>query len=190
MLRKTDDNDASKTAFVIVDMQDEFVSYVPKNVADDVISKIIGVSGHALFDVIIATRFVNMPESLYVSELGYSGCMEEDESTRLVDGIANIPNIHIIDKHGYGSTELIQSLIDKNVKTAYVCGMDTDACVLEICYGLFDADIRPVVLSDCVTSSGGEEYNNMALSILRRNIGEKNVIGDSRIIMWAFLYRL
>lgn len=53
---------------------------------------------------------------------------------------------------------------DEGVGVAYVCGMDADACVSKVCHDLFDADIRPVVLSDCVASSDGRAFVDMALA--------------------------
>lgn len=61
-------------------------------------------------------------------------------------------------------------------KQVYVCGLDTDCCVLATAVGLFEKGIRPIVLVDLCDSTGGTESHKAGLLALKRLIGKKNVI--------------
>lgn len=59
----------------------------------------------------------------------------------------------------------------------YIVGCDTDACIMGTALSLFSYGIKPIVLKDYVhTSSSNPKLNDMALEILKRNIGQENVV--------------
>ena len=58
----------------------------------------------------------------------------------------------------------------------YLCGIDTECCVLKTAFDLFENEYDVYVLQDyCACSKGIERHNN-ALQILRRNIGYDKII--------------
>jgi len=79
------------------------------------------------------------------------------------------------------SSALLQALENNAITTVAVCGVDTDACVMATALGLFDAGFETFVVSDGCASSGGREYHEVAIKILKRNIGEKYVISFSEL---------
>lgn len=60
----------------------------------------------------------------------------------------------------------------EEVNEVYICGLDTDACVLATAIGLFDNLIAPIVLEDYCFSTGGEQYNEAGLKCLERTISK------------------
>lgn len=54
------------------------------------------------------------------------------------------------------------------------CGFDTDACVYKTALDLAERGIRPVVLKDYCFSEN-QEFHNLGLRLLERNIGLKNI---------------
>ena len=55
------------------------------------------------------------------------------------------------------NTNFIQSLValcDGLPEEVTLVGVDTDACVLATAIDLFEIGIRPIILEDCVGSSG------------------------------------
>lgn len=58
----------------------------------------------------------------------------------------------------------------------YLCGFDTDCCVLATAIQLFELGICPVVLSYYCHSNGGEAAHVEALTCLNRLIGMQHVI--------------
>ncbi|MBW4566253.1 MAG: cysteine hydrolase [Mojavia pulchra JT2-VF2] len=84
------------------------------------------------------------------------------------------------------SPALLQALQNNAITTVAVCGVDTDACVMATALGLFDAGFETFVVSDGCASSGGQEYHEAAIKILKRNIGEKYVISFSELSAMLF----
>lgn len=62
-----------------------------------------------------------------------------------------------------------------------VIGFDTDACVLNTCFDLFNRDIAFRIIADGCWSSGGEQYHRIGLEIMRRQfrdaLDEETLIG-------------
>ena len=57
----------------------------------------------------------------------------------------------------------------------FVIGVDTDCCVLTTATGLFEHNVRPVVLSQYCNSNGGEESHKAGLLCMSRLIGKKQI---------------
>ena len=53
-----------------------------------------------------------------------------------------------------------------------VIGFDTDACVLNTCFDLFNRDIAFRIIADGCWSSGGEKYHKIGLEVMRRQFGD------------------
>ena len=67
--------------------------------------------------------------------------------------------------------------ISKNsIDEIYLCGFDTDGCILKTAFDLFENNIKAYILQDYCMSSGGEKYHYEAIDILKRSIGEKFII--------------
>ncbi len=52
-----------------------------------------------------------------------------------------------------------------------VIGFDTDACVLNACFDLFNIGCKLRILTDYVYSSGGQNYHIAGLMIMKRQFG-------------------
>jgi nicotinamidase-related amidase len=73
-----------------------------------------------------------------------------------------IPPAAIVDKHTYSpwvGTDLLPSLLSRNVDTVIVSGGETDVCVLATVLGAVDAGFRVVVATDALCSSVNETHD-------------------------------
>ncbi len=116
------------------------------------------------YSKIIATRFVNNPDSIFVRKLGYKDCEKAEELDFKAD--------YIIEKNAHydiRSGTIKELLSNKNID---VMGADADACVLSTCFSLWNNDINFHILKDYIYSSGGDKYLEQAISIMSRNFGE------------------
>ena len=79
----------------------------------------------------------------------------------------------LLNKSGYGLKEEDYIFLKDQVPDSHidVIGCDTDACVIKIAMDLFDRELDFSVLGDKVYSTGGNNYHNDAIGILKRNIG-------------------
>lgn len=159
-----------KKILIIVDMQNGFARHEEtKAVAD----KIVALTQKGFFDAVIATRFINREGSPYTEILNWHKLMGSPE-TDLVEGMKVD---YVVDKYIYtcvndGFLNLL-SKINGGVLpgSVYICGVDTECCVLKIATDLFEQSVRPVVLLDYCASNGGEVGHNAGIEAMKRLIG-------------------
>ena len=108
------------------------------------------------------------------------GRMYDVPDTDVVPELADIQGT-VICKDAYGAVDDIRAELDKHdVRTVYVCGIDTDVCVLTNAAGLFDQRFDVRVVAQACGSTGGRESHQAGLTALRRIIGTRRVINDWR----------
>jgi nicotinamidase-related amidase len=126
--------------------------------------------------VTLFTQFINHPNSPYVRYMNWHRLIEPAE-TAIAPALAPHAKV-VFQKAIYTSLtpEVLQFLQDKQIETAYICGIDTDCCVLQTAVDLFEQNIRPIVLLDHCASNGGPESHEAAIRVLTRSIGAANLI--------------
>lgn len=127
-----------------------------------------------VFDVVIATAFVNNEDSMFYKMLGWHG-MRYGDPINIVSSVRSHAS-YILEKDTYSGVDDVLSFclgLDGPVEECeiYVCGLDTDACVLATLFQLFDNGLQFKVITDCCASSGGSEFHESALKIIERNFG-------------------
>jgi nicotinamidase-related amidase len=187
--------DMNSTAFVIVDMQNDFVrSSAPLGVPDAV--KTIGPINEVkdLFRrsnrPVIFTRFVAGSESSLLwtwspqieeptncCKIGHRRYYEDIKSEReciaVIDELGPQPEDMIIDKYWYGAffrTNLEDVLRSFKADTVVVAGTVTQICVEETARQAFHHGFKTIVLRDCV-SSFDPQLHEAALKNLNMKFG-------------------
>lgn len=164
-----------KNVLVVIDLQEGFIN----DNTIKVVNNIQYLLYSEIYDAVIATKFTNMPGSSFDSFLGWTGMMEEEEKALLpfVEEHADI----IVSKCSYScvkNTNFIQSLValcGGLPDEVTLVGVDTDACVLATAIDLFEMGIRPIIIEDCVGSSGGDECHRAGMLLLKRSIGKEQI---------------
>ena len=163
-----------KNVLVVIDLQ---VGFINDNTVK-VTNNIQELLHSEKYDAVIATKFTNMPGSSFDSFLGWAGMLDEKEKELLpfVEEYADC----VISKCSYScvNTNFIQSLVafcGSLPEEVTLVGVDTDACVLAIAIDLFEMGIKPIIIEDCVGSSGGEECHEAGMLILKRSIGKGQI---------------
>ena len=155
---------------LVIDMQKDFINENTKFLIER-IEKLIEENK---FDNIVFTRFINNEKSSFYKKLNYAGCISE-EGRKLA-----IPtnNKKIIDKQGYTALteECIKYINVNNIDEIYLCGIDTECCVLKTAFDMFEEGYNVYVLKDYSASTYGEGRHNNAIQILERNIGKGYVV--------------
>ena len=67
------------------------------------------------------------------------------------------------------------ALCDGLPEEVTLVGVDTDACVLATAIDLFEMGIKPIIIEDCVGSSGGEGCHEAGMLLLKRSIGKEQI---------------
>jgi nicotinamidase-related amidase len=157
---------------LIIDVQNgyinEWTAHVPLRVA----------ALQDSFDSVLVTRFYNPQKSLYRKLVGWNGFSLGSVDTQLA--FAPRGDASIVDKSTYTCTNeaFVERLRRDNIVRVHLCGITTEGSVLVSAVGLFEAGIEPVVLAHACGSVAGHSDHQAGLQILRRLIGEKQVIGS------------
>lgn len=161
-------------ALIIVDMQSVFLKQ-----ASHLIQDVQELAKSWPSQDMYWLKYRNTPGSLFEKHLFWSDAMVPP-ATDLIDAPHQDKTfVHF----GYSpGDDFIEALKNNRVKKAYVCGVDTDACVLATMIKLWDNDIRPVLLKDFCASSGGKNFHDVALNLMIRQFGMDSIIsGKPRI---------
>jgi nicotinamidase-related amidase len=157
---------------LIIDVQsgflNEWTAHVPVRVA----------SLQGSFDQAVVTRLYNPQKSLYRKLIGWNRFSLGSSDTQLA--FEPRSDATIIDKSTYSCiNQVLLDRLRRNATTrAHLCGIGTDSSVMMSAIDLFQAGIEPVVLAHACGSATGHADHQAGLQILRRLIGEKQVIGS------------
>lgn len=132
-------------------------------------------------DCCVFTKFANHRNSVFERRLGWSAMSTESEQELVVEPRENDVVIEKETYSAYGAA--LREHMDANgVSSVYLCGMDTEACVLATAYDLFDAGLEVHIIEDACASSGGEPIHEAALAVMRRSFGAQSVILVSDVV--------
>lgn len=155
---------------LIIDLQHGFITVDTEHI----VKPIRAVAATGVYDLVVATRFMNPPGSPFRSLLHWDG-MTAPEDTALLP-ISSNPSPIVLYKTGYnGAAVVCNRLAGLNVSVDVV-GVDTDACVLATALGLFDAGIDVGVFSNLCASTGGPAMHAAGLAVLERQLGKRRVM--------------
>ena len=155
---------------LVIDVQKDFIN---EN-TNPILLKIEELVNSDNFKNVVFTRFINDVNSIWYKELNYKGCMNEEGRNIVID----TKDYKVIEKRIYTAynDELKLYIDTNNIRTIYLCGIDTDACVLKTALDLFENNFDVKVIEDCSMSHSGIEYHNYAINMLKKLIGRQNVI--------------
>lgn len=166
-----------KNIVIVVDVQKGFARYERTQKLTQRIERLLD---QEVFDVVIATQFLNSKNSIYEKCFGWRHLIEEEER-QLAPGVAKHVD-YIAEKYVYTcvNANFIQRLCQLNdgeyPERVFLVGADTDCCVLTIATGLFEYNIRPIVLSAYCDSNGGLQSHQAGLECLKRLIGTDQIV--------------
>lgn len=166
-----------KKILIVVDMQNGFTSYKQTK---ELKNKVIDLVNTKTFDYVIATKFINKEDSQFVKILNWNRLKNSPE-TDLIDGLnAN----YVFSKNIYTCCnkeflDLLKTVNDNAIPThVFICGADTECCVLKIATDLFENNIMPLVLVNYCDSNGGKEAHDAGLKVLLRMTGKDSLVNE------------
>jgi nicotinamidase-related amidase len=169
--------DISTAAFIIVDMQNDFVRVgAPLEVPDtratirpiQEVTRLFRAAGRP----VIYTRFITGEKETLLWTWSpqirapqrccrrglvrrYEDLGAERECMAVIDELEVLPGDYVVDKYWYGAfhrTNLMDILEAEGVDTVLIAGTVTQICVEETARGAFHNELKTVVLRDCVSS--------------------------------------
>jgi nicotinamidase-related amidase len=166
-----------KPVLVVVDVQNGFITEHSKPVVPvivDLVRRWQAARGDVVF-----SRYLNYAGSPFERLIGWTKMVDSPE-TDFVGELAPYvgPHTPVVDKHIYTLfTPEGTHLVDERGWTdLYLCGIDTDSCVLKTAVDAFERDLTPWILKDACASHAGPEAHAAGLFIAGRFIGTNHII--------------
>ena len=132
------------------------------------------------FPKILATKFLNFPNSLHVKELNYKSMMTPEQQEIIPEIKPFVSAVYLKNKYNCVDEMFLNQLQILNEgefpSQVLVAGVDMEACVLATAAGLFDKGIRPILLADFLASTQGEENHQCGLKIMETMFGKHNFL--------------
>ena len=145
-----------KKALLIIDVQ---ISAVTKPAIANKIEKL-----QSQYNYIFFSKFINQ-NSPILKILNWTGYNDENLAFKPHE------NAIIFTKSSYSS--YLPEM--KNFDEVHICGFDTDACIYKTAMDLIENNIRPIILKDYCFSEN-QQFHDMGIRLLERNIGKHNII--------------
>ncbi|BAY78576.1 isochorismatase hydrolase [Nostoc linckia NIES-25] len=158
----------------IIDVQNGFITQNTSSVIQNVNSLL----KQNVFEYVVFTRFINTFDSPYVKHLNWHQMFSEKEQ-KIVDDINPFAKV-VFDKTVYTACneETLTFLKKRNIQTVFICGIDTEGCVLKTAIDFFENNIITYVLTYYSASNGGDRYHQAAILVLSQLIGMNNIITE------------
>lgn len=164
---------------IVVDVQNGFIK-TQEHV--DNANQITNLVKHSNFDKVVATKFINYTGSLYEKCFNWYELKTSDATDLYAPLKPFVDETFTKSTYNCVNDKFIELLVQLNngklPEQVYLCGLDTDACVLATAVGLFDNKIIPIVLEDYCFSTGGRQYHEAGLKCLERTIGKSQIRKD------------
>ncbi|MCC5789771.1 MAG: isochorismatase family protein [Opitutales bacterium] len=126
------------------------------------------------------TQFMNSPESPVWQAKGWEGCLGGSEESRMLwETNPASPKVVVFRKTGFTgvSEDFLQWLERQAIQRIFLCGGDTDLCVMRTLIDLAHRKIPVVLLADYCFSSAGPEMHRYAVIQAKRFLGSRGVVG-------------
>lgn len=157
-----------KKAIVIIDVQNIFINdktkHIPKKIANHLENND--------YDFIIFTRFINNKESQIYKKLKWNICFDSPDIDIHPDLRKYSNSCNTFDKITYSifkQEKLIKLFKEENINNIYLCGLDSEACVLASSFEGFDLGFNIIILKDLIeTSYRDYKLHNYVIKIMER----------------------
>ena len=156
-----------KTALVVIDVQNYFVNEKTKELP----AKIATYIRNNKFDFVLFTQFINRKGSNFFKLLNWRKSTSSPEIDIHSTLVPFVTKNNLFKKYTYSifkSKDFTEFLNKNRISKVYLCGIDSDSCVLASAFDAFDLDYEVKVLTDLSMSHSGD--HSAALRIINRNI--------------------
>lgn len=162
-------------ALLVIDLQKYFINEKTKFLPE----KIANFIDKYKFDFTIFFQYFNTPDSNFVKIHNWKNMFGPPE-TVIVDKLGKyLTRNNLFKKNSFSifRAEGFEEFMKNNlINELYLCGIDTDACVLSSEMEAFEKGFDAKVIEDLCASHWGLKYHRMAIDLLKKNLGKQVVI--------------
>lgn len=159
----------TKNALIVIDVQNYFVNDNTK-ILPQKIAKFIK---NNKFDFVLFTKFVNKEGSNFFKKLNWKKCTGSPDTDIHSALVKFVNKNNVFEKSTYSifkCEKLAKFLKNNKITKLFLCGIDTDGCVLSSAYDGFDIGYDIEIFKNLCLSHCGEKLNNSALNIIEKNL--------------------
>jgi nicotinamidase-related amidase len=166
-----------KPVLVVVDVQNGFITEHSQPVVPIIVDLVR--RWQAAHGDVIFTRYLNYPGSPFERLIGWTEMIDgpaTDLATELTPYVG--PHTPVIDKYIYTlfTPEGTKLVNERGWTDLYICGIDTEVCVLKTAADAFEHNLTPWILQDASASHSGPKAHNAGLLIAARFIGTNQIV--------------
>lgn len=137
----------------------------------------------------VLTQFVNADDSPYVRIIGWSALMPGSDGVDFapeIEPLASTASL-TVRKTGYTAlTPHVQQFIGlRHITNIWICGLDTESCVLATTFTAFEAGLTPWLITDACASHAGSRAHEAGILVAGRSIGQGQLLTVAEIPMSA-----
>jgi len=158
----------AKTALVVIDVQNYFINKYTRHLPASIAAHIS--SGN--YGVVVLSQFVNSGSSGFSRIFGWTKCSQPPD-TDICPELARFATAeNVFRKSGFSAfrSGMADFLRSRGVSHVFLCGTDTDACVLASAFDAFELGFKVSVLYDLCASTNGKRLHKCGVAVLERNI--------------------
>ena len=174
--------DGNTSALVVVDVQNGFVTEHSRHVVPLIVD--LAKRWKELGRDVVFTRYINYDDSPFERIIKWSKLKYSPEID-IVDELQPLTGrpARVIDKRVYTlfadeGEALVQS---RGWTDLYICGIDTEVCVLKTAVDAFERNITPWLISDASASHAGTETHRAGLLVATKLIGPRQIISATDV---------
>lgn len=160
-----------KSALVVVDVQNFFMNDSTKHVPE----RILNLISKRKFDFIVFFKFVNSKNSNFSKFLNWNK-MFASPDIDIVPVLQTFVNkTNVFSKSTFSAfkdKKFLKFVKSKKISRIYICGFDTDGCVMATALDAFDMGVEVKILEDLCASHHGKSYHRQAIKLLKRNAAQ------------------
>ncbi len=171
-----------KPVLVVVDVQNGFITEHSQPVIP-VIADLVR-RWQAAHKDIVFSRYLNYPGSPFERLIGWTKMANGPETDLVAELTPYIdPHTPIVDKYIYTlfTPEGTRLVDERGWTDLYICGIDTDICVLKTAVDAFEHNLTPWILQDACASHAGLQAHTAGLYIASRFIGTSQIIHTTKL---------
>jgi nicotinamidase-related amidase len=166
-----------KPVLVVIDVENGFITEHSQPVVPVIVDLVR--RWQAAYGDVVFSRYLNYAGSPFDRLIGWTKMADSPETDFVTELAPYVgPHTPVVDKYIYTLfTPQGTQLVDDNGWTdLYLCGIDTDSCVLKTAVDAFERNLTPWILEDACASHAGPEAHAAGLFIARRFIGTNQII--------------
>lgn len=159
----------TKKAIIIIDVQNYFVNEQTKFIPEKIVKHI----NKADYDHVVFTKFINKEGSNFFKLLNWKKMLsgKETEIHNSLIKFVNKNNVFVKNNYSVFKARGLNDFLKKNkVGKLFLCGIDTEACVLASAFEAFDLGFDVKIIKELCSSHSGKSLHNSALRIIDRCI--------------------